>query len=281
MSVEEPSGRCILADLQGTVMMREIKDIEIFSRVDESKRDVIEALFLPRQYDKGTTIIQYGKPVDGLYLLERGEVAVSIPGFEGVLATLGEGKAFGELSLFNEDDKASATVSVSTDTAAVSFCARNALMQALADDQGLAAGFYHGSALLMADRLRMTNQKISGEIAQSIKMASGLIEEISTSGNLGFAQQELQDAGSHIVSGMTDILKRLLVMKQTGEPVSHEDIAHLADRAKEIYYSEFQVFETVHKQLKVLGQHLDNVNRILSQQEMAEVDEDMSLLDLS
>jgi hypothetical protein len=209
-------------------------------------------------------------------VLEQGEVIVSIPEFEGILATLGEGKSFGELSLFNADDKASATVTVATDSAEMSFCPRQALMQALADDELLAAGFYHGSALLVADRLRKTNQKIGGEIAESIKMASGLIEEISSSGNLGFAQQELQDAGSHIVSGMTDILKRLLVMKQTGEPVTHEDVSRLADQAKDIYYSEFQVFEVVHRQLKVLGQHLDNVNRILSGQEMAEVDEDLS-----
>ena len=69
-------------------------------------------------------------------------------------------------------------------------------------------------------------------------------------------------------------------MKQTGEPVASEDITRLADRAKEIYYSEFQVFERVHKQLQVLGQHLDNVTRALSQQELLEVDEDMTLFDL-
>lgn len=261
--------------------MREIKDIEIFSRIDESRTDTVRGLFENRHFDKGTTLITYGQPVDGLYLLEAGEVAVSIPGFEGVLATLGEGKSFGELSLFNADDHASATVTVSSDTVEVDFCPRSALMKALEDDELLAAGFYHGSALMVADRLRTTNQKISGEIAKSIKMASSLIQEISTSGNLGMTQQELQDAGSHIVSGMTDILKKLLVMKQSGEAVSHEEISRLADRAKDIYYSEFQVFENVHKQLKVLGQHLDNVSRVLSQQEMLEVEDDLALFDLS
>ena len=143
----------------------------------------------------------------------------------------------------------------------------------------LAAGFYHGSALLVAERLRTTNQKISGEIAKSIKMAGALIEEVSTSGNLGFTQQELQEAGTNIVSGMTDILKRLLVMKQSGEPIPPEEITELADSAREIYYSEFQVFEKVHKELQTIGKHLDNVTRILSSQEMLEVEEDMPLMD--
>lgn len=261
-------------------MIKDIKDIEIFSQVDDSRLSTIDELFSERQHDKGTVIIRADEPVDGLYLLEEGEVAVSISGFDGVLATLGKGTSFGELSLFNKDDKASATVTVATDTAKLNFCPRDALMAALAEDQLLAAGFYHGGALLAANRLRMTNQKISGEIAKSIKMAGALIEEISSSGNLGFAQQEIQTAGSNIISGMTDILKRLLVMKESGEPIPHEEIAHLADRAKDIYYSEFNVFEKVHKQLQTLGGHLDNVTRLLNQQEMVEVDEDMTLLDL-
>ncbi len=261
-------------------MNKDIKDIEIFSEIDASRHDAVRSLFSEQTFERGTEIISYGKPVDGLYLLDEGEVAISIPGFEGTLATLKEGMSFGELSLFNADDKASATVTVSSDGARLSFCPRDALVSALDEDQVLAAGFYRGSALLVSQRLRSTNQKISGEIAKSIKMASALITEISTSGNLGFAQKEIETAGTNIVSGMTDILKRLLVLKQMGEDVPHEDIAHLADRAKAIYYSEFQVFEKVHKELKVLGQHLDNVTRVLSQQEMLEVDEDMALLDI-
>lgn len=262
-------------------MAIDIKTIEIFSKIDETHLDKVQSLFSSRQYDKAHVILRYAEPVDGLYLLEKGEVEVSIPEFDGVLATLGEGSSFGELSLFHEENTASATVTVSTDSASLSFCPREALVAALAEDELLAAGFYHGSALLVAERLRTTNEKIGGEIASGIKMATSLIEEISSSGNLGVAQQEIVTAGSHIVSSMTDILKRLLLMKQLGEDVPHEDIAELADRAKEIYYSEFQVFERVYDRLKVLGQHLDNVNRILTHQEIIQVEGDLPLFDLS
>lgn len=260
-------------------MDKDIQDIEIFSKIDPSRVSMIRDLFSPVTLEEGAVIIEYAKAVDGLYVVETGEVSITIPGFSGVLATLGEGKSFGELSLFNADDTASATVTVATGSAKLNFCPRAELVKALGADELLAAGFYHGSALLVAERLRTTNQKIGGEIAKSMKMAGALIEEISTSGNLGFTQAALQEAGTNIVSGMTDILKRLLVLKQSGEAVSHEEISQLADSAKEIYYSEFQVFEKVHKQLQTLGGHLDNVTRILSQQDMLEVEEDMSLLD--
>ena len=262
-------------------MTQNIHEIEIFSHVDESKHEKLATLFTSQMYEQDAIVIKHGEPVYGLYLLEKGQVEVSIPGFEGVLATLEAGRSFGEMSLFNSDDLASATVSVSSKIAELQFCPREALAAALLDDQLLAAGFYHGSARMMTDRLRSTNNKISGEISKSIKMASSLIKEISNSGTLGFAQEEVFAAGSNIVSGMTEILKSLLVMKQTGGSVSHEDITLLADNAKEIYYSEFQIFGKVNNQLKVLGQHLDNVTRILSQQDVLTVEDDTLLLDLS
>ena len=258
-----------------------IQNIEIFSEVDESSRDQIEALFVPQSYNRGDEITRIGEPVDGLYLLERGQVEVSLPGFSGILATLDEGASFGELSLFNPEDVASATVTVSSDNAEILFCPRDALNLALQLNEKLAAGFYRGSTLMVADRLKNTNKKISGEISISIKMATGLIEEISSAGDLGITQGELESVGSVIVSGMTDIVKKLLVLKDANRPVEPLEIAQLADKAKEIYYSDFQVFERVNKKLKTMGQHLDNVNRILSNQDVLEVDEDMSLHDLS
>ena len=262
-------------------MFKDIQEIEIFSKVAESKRDKIERLFSAQIYDRGETITRYGEPVEGLYLIEEGEVEVSIPGFDGVLATLDEGKSFGELSLFNPDEVASATVTVSTETAELLFCPREALNLALVVDELLAAGFYHGCTLLIADRLKKTNQKISGEISTSIKTAKSLIEEISTSGHLGQTQEEFQAAGTRIFSDMTDVVKSLIVLKESEAPVSPEEIARLADSAEKIYYSDFQVFEMVSQRLQVLGQHLDNVKRILSQQEVVEVEGDNSLRDLS
>ena len=99
-----------------------IQDIEIFSQVEEGLRDRIEALFLSETYQEGENVTIFGEPVQGLYLLDTGQVQVSIPGYEGILATLEAGASFGELSLFNENDVASATVTVSSESADLLFC---------------------------------------------------------------------------------------------------------------------------------------------------------------
>ena len=146
--------------------MRKIKDIALFSMIDESCVATVQALFESREYKKGTCILEYDRPVDGLYLLERGEVGVTIPELEGELATLGEGSSFGELTLFNAIDRASATVKVSSDVAQVEFCPRQALMEALKVHPLLAAGFYHGSALLISARHQREDQRGDRQVDQ-------------------------------------------------------------------------------------------------------------------
>ncbi|MFT7213804.1 MAG: CRP-like cAMP-binding protein [Granulosicoccus sp.] len=256
-----------------------LNDIEIFSFIDEARHESVKQLFSPVNVEKGTAILTNKEPVDGLYLLVAGEVEITIPGFDGVLATLGKGKVFGELSLFSSEDTASATVTVSTDHAELLLCPRSALTAAINEDELLAAGFYKGCSMLLAERLKSTNSKISDEIGKSTQLASALINEISSSGNLDLVTEELQSSGSNIVGGMTTILKRLLVMKEMGEPVQHQDIAALADKVKEIYYTEFQVFEKTHKQLGLLGSHLENIKRVLTQKETLEFEGDMELSD--
>ncbi len=254
-----------------------IGNIELFASLDEEKLKAVEALFESRQFTEGEDVITFGEAVDGLYLVTNGTVEVYIPGYEGVLASLSDGHSFGELSLFHPDDKASATVKVASASADFLFCKREVLDEALATDTTLAASFYHASTQMLSDRLKSTNNKISGEIAQSINTAMELVEEIASSRKLGVAQQEINAAGSSIVSGMTDIVKKLLVMKQSAEPIDPSDIAKLADSAKDIYYSEFQVFDRVAQQLQLLGQHLDNVKRTLNQQEVDDIEGDKSL----
>jgi hypothetical protein len=145
-------------------------------------------------------------------------------------------------------------------------------MALLAEDSRISEGFYHGSALMLADRLRTTNEKIGGEIATSLQLAMEMVDDIGGQEKLGQTQSEVQDAGTSIIYGMTGVLQSLMTMKQSGADVPHDEISELADTAKDLYYSEFQVFERIHKQLQLLGQLLDNVRRILNQEQPADLD---------
>ena len=151
-------------------------------------------------------------------------------------------------------------------------------MDLLEKNPQISKGFYHTSALMLADRLRTTNAKIGGEIASSLRLAMDMVEDIASQEKLGQTQSEVQDAGSSIIYGMTGVLRSLMSMKASGGDIPHDEIADLADTAKDLYYSEFQVFDRIHQQLQLLGQLLENVRRILNQEEPMQIEGDQDIL---
>jgi CRP-like cAMP-binding protein len=81
-----------------------------FGRKD--RRELVER-FLAREVRRGDVIIHEGNPVDGLYVVLSGEVAVSKGGQS--LASLREGELFGEMSLLQKTP-ATATVTAARNT---------------------------------------------------------------------------------------------------------------------------------------------------------------------
>ena len=79
-----------------------IRTSELFSHFDIATGSLLAQLFVQRTFVAGDTLVSYGQPGQGLWLISTGSVNVRIPTPDGTtsqVATLGEGEIFGEISL--------------------------------------------------------------------------------------------------------------------------------------------------------------------------------------
>jgi CRP/FNR family transcriptional regulator, cyclic AMP receptor protein len=107
--------------------------------------------FVPRN----TTIIQQGKPIDALFVVLEGKLAVRITGLSpGDVAALYPGEVLGEISFVDARPPSASVVSVQDSH--VLAVPKDVLTKKLARDDGFAARFYRGLAVFLADRLRTT-----------------------------------------------------------------------------------------------------------------------------
>ncbi|MBV8083684.1 MAG: Crp/Fnr family transcriptional regulator [Chloroflexi bacterium] len=78
--------------------------VPLFSGLAPRELDALSQTLRPRHYAKGDLIFQQGDPGDAFYVIESGEVKIvltSADGREAILAILGPGHFFGELSLLD------------------------------------------------------------------------------------------------------------------------------------------------------------------------------------
>ncbi len=87
-----------------------IASVPFFSGLDEKKRKAISSQGKHLSYNAGDTIVDEGTMGVGFYLIMDGKAEVRKSG--KVLATLGKGQFFGEMSLIDEQPRSADVVAV-------------------------------------------------------------------------------------------------------------------------------------------------------------------------
>ena len=85
-----------------------LREIPLFAHLQPGALAEVQLVARPFQVEAGTMLFRQGEPSDGLYLIKRGEVAISrrVPGDELVtLAVRGPGSVVGEMSLLDHNPR--------------------------------------------------------------------------------------------------------------------------------------------------------------------------------
>jgi CRP-like cAMP-binding protein len=132
------------------------KVLYILGRLADEDIDWLTASGTRQRLKRGTVVVGEGTPIDQVYLVLDGELAVTSSRTGArELARLGSGEVVGELS-FLDSRPPVATVSVASDEATVLGIPRGALSTKLEDDAPFAARFYRALGTFLAARLRST-----------------------------------------------------------------------------------------------------------------------------
>ena len=99
-------------------MVSLLKDISLFSDIDEESLKYLEQVAVKKSFPKNTILFTKGDETDSLYIIKSGKVKTIIvdeDGKEMILSTQGAGEYFGEMSLIDKEPR-SATIMTKTPT---------------------------------------------------------------------------------------------------------------------------------------------------------------------
>jgi CRP/FNR family cyclic AMP-dependent transcriptional regulator len=111
MATETTFGGCTIAHVAGAPV-DVLQGVRLFADLDRREVEQIARLFKERSFPAGEAIIREGTGGAAFYVIESGEVTVTIGG--ETRATLGPGDYFGEIALLDEGPRI-ATVTAATE----------------------------------------------------------------------------------------------------------------------------------------------------------------------
>jgi CRP/FNR family cyclic AMP-dependent transcriptional regulator len=149
--------------------------LPLFVALDDDAAAALEAVMSTRSVERGHTIFREGDTGDRLFVVLDGKVKISraaADGRENLLAVLGPGEMFGELSLFDPGPR-TATATTITDSRLASLD-HDDLRPLLLDRPGVAVHLLRALAL----RLRRTNEAMADLVFSDVpgRVAKALLD---------------------------------------------------------------------------------------------------------
>jgi len=127
----------------------------------------------------GVVVLQEGREATGLYIVERGTVAIVRGGVE--IGSLSMGSVFGEMSLLMEQPVTASVVARAS--VALGFVQRDKLQRLLETYPSLASRYYRSLATILADRLRRASSELaSGPDPETLLLEASRSSEVSNHG---------------------------------------------------------------------------------------------------
>ena len=152
-----------------------LRRIVLFKNVEEPVLLAICPSFRERRLKKGDVLFRAGDPGEELFLIKEGSIVVSKPvtgRVEQVLSRLGAGEAFGEMSLFGDERRRSATCQSEIDSVLFSLD-RDSLSRFVTGSPVAAARFFQQMAQVAFKRLRDASDLVA-EVTRWGLEATGL-----------------------------------------------------------------------------------------------------------
>jgi CRP/FNR family transcriptional regulator, cyclic AMP receptor protein len=134
-----------------------LRRVKLFSSLTEQQFEILAGGSVRRSFPKGRTIVAEGEPSQSLYILLSGRAKVQRSDAEGkevILAVLGPGECFGEMSLIDDEPRSASVITIeSCDFMAIN---KDSFKQMLAQSHDIAMQIMKG----LIRRLREADKKI-------------------------------------------------------------------------------------------------------------------------
>ena len=157
-----------------------LRDVRLFQAFSHADRAALAHALRERTLRKGQILLKEGETGQEMFLVRRGAIVVSkavAPPVEQVLARMGPGDFFGEMSLFDHAPRSATIQADTTGDVSLLVLDRESLETLIEANPRVAVSFFHALVQVFIERLRASGDLVA-EVTRWGLEATGLdVEE--------------------------------------------------------------------------------------------------------
>jgi CRP/FNR family cyclic AMP-dependent transcriptional regulator len=141
-----------------------LRSVPIFAALDDAAVEELCALLAPIQFEAGTQIFHVGDAGDAMYLIDDGQIRISVTDADGrdvILAELGPGDFFGEMAMLDRHGRSASAIA--TQHARVAMLTRENFLTFVSSDSRIVLEMLGA----ITNRLRRTDELLRHRVSRN------------------------------------------------------------------------------------------------------------------
>jgi uncharacterized membrane protein len=141
-----------------------LRSVPIFAALDDAAVEELCALLAPIQFEAGTQIFHVGDAGDAMYLIDDGQIRISVTDADGrdiILAELGPGDFFGEMAMLDRQGRSANAIA--TQHARVAMLTRENFLTFVSSDSRIVLEMLSA----ITNRLRRTDELLRHRVSRN------------------------------------------------------------------------------------------------------------------
>ncbi|MFK7826598.1 MAG: cyclic nucleotide-binding domain-containing protein [Oligoflexales bacterium] len=245
----------------------DLTTISLFKYLNQKSIDlIVEEVFDFKKVDKGESIVEYNKPMDGFYLIVGGNVDIYGISSERPFGKASQKETFGLLCLIG--DYRPPYTAKANDQVLLLFASKKTLGELLARNDDISFQLHRGMTEILGTRLMRLNelQFSTGDNKDvKVNMIDTLREQIDDHASIRKirnAQNSLDEVGLNIIDELWDSYN-LLEELGKANPDFKNQINNIVEKIKKVAMQDAQIFDRVCQQIDLFHQIINNFYRII------------------
>lgn len=254
-----------------------LSSFSLFKYIDKSHLGTLTEIFNYSKPAVGSYIITENETVDRLVFVVDGFLEVLAGGSDEVLSVVPKGASIGEMSLVEDNSKASASIRVPNCNCGILEVSFADLIEKAYPVDSFKLNLFRGMSEVLSKRIRYLNFTISSQAEAGNSLTRSLLDKYQIESKLGVVKEDVFAIESKLLPSLEILATTVQRHIKEKKAIELDSLINLQEIIEKLMLEDMQAFDFLSQRINLINQYFENVKSAALGSSVKQIDGDSRL----